>query len=49
MVDTALLIAEAALLRKESRGGHFRADFPEGQAEVAAPAHRMVNERSRWK
>ncbi len=28
MVDTALLIAEAALLRKESRGGHFRHDFP---------------------
>jgi len=28
MVDTALLIAGAALLRKESRGGHFRSDFP---------------------
>jgi L-aspartate oxidase len=28
MVDTALLITEAALLRKESRGGHFRHDFP---------------------
>jgi L-aspartate oxidase len=28
MVDTALLIAGAALLRKESRGGHYRADFP---------------------
>jgi L-aspartate oxidase len=28
MVDTALLIAEAALLRQESRGGHYRADFP---------------------
>jgi L-aspartate oxidase len=28
MVDTAHLIAEAALLRKESRGGHFRRDFP---------------------
>ncbi len=31
MVDTALLIAEAALLRKESRGGHFRADFPKSK------------------
>jgi L-aspartate oxidase len=28
MVDTALLIVEAALLRQESRGGHYRADFP---------------------
>jgi L-aspartate oxidase len=31
MVDTALLIAEAALLRKESRGGHFRKDFPKAK------------------
>jgi len=28
MVETARLIAEAALLRQESRGGHFRRDFP---------------------
>ncbi|HEX6574373.1 MAG TPA: L-aspartate oxidase [Gemmatimonadaceae bacterium] len=28
MIDTARLIARAALLRKESRGGHFRSDFP---------------------
>jgi L-aspartate oxidase len=28
MVETALLIADAALLRKESRGGHYRSDFP---------------------
>src|SRR5919199_1036537 len=28
MVQTARLIAEAALLRKESRGGHFRSDYP---------------------
>lgn len=28
MVDTARLIARAALMRKESRGGHFRHDFP---------------------
>ncbi len=31
MVDTALLIAEAALLRKESRGGHYRVDFPKAK------------------
>lgn len=28
MVETALLIAGGALLRKESRGGHYRSDFP---------------------
>ena len=28
MIETSRLIAQAALLRKESRGGHFRRDFP---------------------
>ncbi|MCU0646786.1 MAG: L-aspartate oxidase [Gemmatimonadaceae bacterium] len=28
LLDTARLIADAALLRRESRGGHFRSDFP---------------------
>jgi L-aspartate oxidase len=28
MVQTSLLIADGALLRKESRGGHYRSDFP---------------------
>jgi L-aspartate oxidase len=31
MVQTARLITEAALLRKESRGGHYRADFPKAK------------------
>ena len=29
LVETAKLIAAGALLRKESRGGHFRSDFPQ--------------------
>jgi L-aspartate oxidase len=28
LLTTATLVAEASLLRKESRGGHFRSDFP---------------------
>ena len=28
LVQTAQLIAESALLRRESRGGHFRSDYP---------------------
>jgi L-aspartate oxidase len=33
LLDTARLIAEAALLRTESRGGHYRSDFPRSRKE----------------
>ena len=42
MVDTAHLIAEAALMRKESRGGHFRRDFPKEKRKWRGQAHRVV-------
>jgi L-aspartate oxidase len=32
MVQTARLVAVAALLRKESRGGHYRSDFPRAKS-----------------
>jgi L-aspartate oxidase len=28
LCETAMLIARSALARKESRGGHYRSDFP---------------------
>jgi succinate dehydrogenase / fumarate reductase flavoprotein subunit len=33
MLSIAQLIANGALLRKESRGGHFRTDFPKRDDE----------------
>lgn len=33
MCETAQLVAGAALRRKESRGGHFRSDFPKAKGE----------------
>jgi L-aspartate oxidase len=36
LTQSARLIAEAALLREESRGGHFRSDFPRAKRAWAA-------------
>jgi L-aspartate oxidase len=33
MVDTAKLIVDSAILRRESRGGHYRSDFPKPLAK----------------
>jgi len=32
MVETARLVVEAALMRRESRGGHYRADYPRAKS-----------------
>jgi len=39
MTATATLIAAAALLREESRGGHYREDFPKARDALAHRSH----------
>jgi L-aspartate oxidase len=35
MALTALLVTSAALARRESRGAHFRSDFPQAEDALA--------------
>ena len=44
MAATATLIAAAALLREESRGGHFRSDFPETRSDMAQRSRLTLDE-----
>ncbi|MCI4661551.1 MAG: L-aspartate oxidase [Neomegalonema sp.] len=44
MTATATLIAASALLREESRGGHYREDFPEPRPELAQRSHLTLRE-----
>ena len=43
MCATATLIAAAALERRESRGGHFRTDFPEPDPKLAHRSHMTLS------
>ncbi len=47
LLDIALLILQSAAFRTESRGGHYRLDFP--QTDPKWKAHTLVKEDRYWK
>ena len=47
LLDIALLILQSAAFRTESRGGHYRLDFP--QTDPKWEAHTLVKEDRYWK
>lgn len=50
MARAASFIALAALRREESRGGHFRSDFPDARPELARRSHLTAGEAmAGWK
>jgi aspartate oxidase len=47
IADVATLTVDAALWRKESRGGHFRYDFPDQDSKFCRPStqkHQLISE-----
>ncbi len=47
MATTALLVAAAALARQESRGGHFRSDWPEPRETLARRSRLTLSDAER--
>ena len=47
MATAALMVTAAALRREESRGGHFRSDFPKTDAKQARRTFVTLDEARR--